>query len=238
MNCQEMRKAIDSQTMREGLSGSVRAHVDQCPACEGHAGEMNSLFALLQAQPRVEAPADFDFKLRARIARAEAARRETAGSPLQWLEKLWAGSFSWAQATAAMAAIAMIVSLSTYQIYRNSDSGLPTTGTQVEQVAVANNVVAESQSAAAVAFTPAPARAIAERGKSSMDRPARQAMAAERPVRATDSIQTASNQDDSTWRAFNRERGQMVSTPQQLTLIGAEGSAQVAGKAPAYVPSI
>ena len=232
MNCQESRKAIDSQTMREGLSGSVRAHVDQCPACEGHAGEMSSLFALLQAQPRVEAPADFDFKLRARIARAEAARRETAGSPLQWLEKLWAGSFSWAQATAAMAAIAMIVSLSTYQIYRNSDSGLPTTGAQVEQVAVA-----ESQSAAAGAFTPAPVRAIAERGKS-MDRPARQAMAAERPVRATDSLRTASNQDETTWRAFDRERGQMVSTPQQLTLIGAEGSAQVAGKAPAYVPSI
>lgn len=233
MNCQESRKAIDSQAKRDGLSGSVKSHLDHCPGCHEHAREMSSLFALLQAQPKVEAPADFDFRLRARIARAEAAQREAAVSPLQWLEKLWAGSFSWAQATAAMAAIAMIVSLSTYQIYRNSDAG-----TQIEPITVASNTAVESQpAAAATALNPAPVRAITERGKS-MDRPARQSMAAERSVRATDSLRTVSNQNDSTWRAFNRERGQMVSTPQQLTLIGAEGSAQMAGKAPAYVPSI
>ena len=33
--------------------------------------EYDALFALLKAQPRVAAPTDFDFKLRARIARTE-----------------------------------------------------------------------------------------------------------------------------------------------------------------------
>ena len=89
---------------------------------------------LLKAQPRVEAPADYEFKLRARIARAEAEQVRSTGL----LGKVWEGflaqTFSWGQAASAMAAVAVLITVSTY--YIRQDGGAP--GTTIKNdVAVA-----------------------------------------------------------------------------------------------------
>ena len=65
---------------------------------------------LLSAQPRVEAPADFDFRLRARIARAES--RPSVG-PVAVLTNFFGMSFSIKQAAASLAALAVMAAVTT-----------------------------------------------------------------------------------------------------------------------------
>jgi hypothetical protein len=86
------------------------------------ADETVSMLSLLRTQPRVEVPADFDFRLRARIARSQADRFSPAGV----FEKAWerlAQTISLGQAATAMAAAALVVTVSTF--YINRDSGAP-----------------------------------------------------------------------------------------------------------------
>jgi len=203
---------------------------------------MDSLLSLLKAQPRIEAPADFDFKLRARIARAEAARDDSAEGSLQWLSKLWSGSFSWVQATAAMATVAAVVSLSTYQIYQNGNStmiGQEVHSTQVAPASSVPNVVAGGAAnvAASAATSQQSFSSATIREMTQKVRPVERNSNSDDNLVASETIETAAGQSSQDWRGFNRERGQMISTP-QVTLIGAEGSSQIAGKTPAYVPSI
>ena len=72
--------------------------------------------ALLQELPRVAAPSDFDFKLRARIAQAKSKEEKT--SPLGWFSEVFGRTFSWAQAGAAMAAVALFVGAMTFQMMK------------------------------------------------------------------------------------------------------------------------
>src|SRR5262245_35618675 len=105
MNCKQTREAIDTASRRAPYGAAVSSHLSGCPDCGRYADETNSLLMLLSAQPRVQAPADFDFRLRARIARAQVEQASPAGL----LERLWenflAQTFSWGQAAAAMAAV-------------------------------------------------------------------------------------------------------------------------------------
>lgn len=52
----------------EGVSAAVRAHVRECPACRKFYQERVSLHGLVGSLARVSAPADFEFRLRARMA--------------------------------------------------------------------------------------------------------------------------------------------------------------------------
>lgn len=110
MNCQNVKTVIDTTTRREQLHEAVKSHLGGCTECRSYANETRALLALLGAQPRVEAPADFNFKLRARLARAQA---EPRGS-LAALENFWARTFSWGQATLATATLAVVAALSAY----------------------------------------------------------------------------------------------------------------------------
>ncbi len=233
MNCQETRKAIDSGIGRESLSGEAALHVDLCASCRRHAQEMRSLMALLHSQPRVEVPGDFDFRLKARIARAEREQHQRAASvPAiggEFFTKLWSGafsSFSWSQATAAMAALALVVGISTYQIYRHSEN-VPQSATPAVVVRV--DAPAQIKSAPSVAMTESRNTRVA--AEAAGVRAARE-MAVSAPV------ETEESEIGGDWRGYNHERSQMVSASQQMTLIGAEVASQVSGKAPAYVPSI
>ncbi len=75
--------------------------------------------ALLQELPRVAAPSDFDFKLRARIAQAKS--KEESASPLGWFSEVFGRTFSWAQAGAAMAAVALFVGVISFQMMTSVD---------------------------------------------------------------------------------------------------------------------
>lgn len=143
MNCKQTREAIDTASRRSPYGDIATSHLSGCPDCRRYADETDSLLMLLSAQPRVQAPADFDFRLRARIARAQAEQAVPAGL----LERLWenfmAQTFSWGQAATATAAVALVITASTF--YINRDNGAPMTA---NDIAVANRVVDSQQTTA------------------------------------------------------------------------------------------
>lgn len=229
MSCQESRRAIESRSGREQLPLAVMEHIDieGCDSCGREAREMASLLALLQAQPKIEVPSDFEFRLKARIARAESMQREESGVAAL-LGRLWSGSFSWAQATAAMAALALIVSVSSYRMYNTDETVAP--GGQIATAAGA-----ETAAGAVVATADAPmALAAAPR---TTGRVVRQSQAAALAAPAT-AVESEADSTAPSWKVFNHQRSQIVTAPQQMTLIGAEGASQSGGRTPAYVPSI
>ena len=73
--------------------------------------------ALLQELPRIAAPSDFDFKLRARIAQAKSEKVSLLG----WFSEVFGRTFSWAQAGAAMAAVALFVGVISFQMVKPVD---------------------------------------------------------------------------------------------------------------------
>lgn len=72
MKCKQTREVIDTASRHTLYSDSVKTHLSGCPDCRRRADGTASLFTLLGAQPRVEAPADFDIRVSMGIARAQA----------------------------------------------------------------------------------------------------------------------------------------------------------------------
>ncbi|MBO0723049.1 MAG: hypothetical protein J2P41_19650, partial [Blastocatellia bacterium] len=71
MDCKNARSAIDTPDTLGLENADVRAHVDSCNDCRLYSDESAALLALLAAHQLIEAPADFDFRLRLRLAHAE-----------------------------------------------------------------------------------------------------------------------------------------------------------------------
>jgi hypothetical protein len=67
--CREMRREIDQSELRQTLSAEAEAHLAECAACAAFRDERFRLRELVGALEPVVAPADFDVRLRARIAR-------------------------------------------------------------------------------------------------------------------------------------------------------------------------
>src|SRR5262249_53604861 len=132
MNCKQTRKAIDTASRYNLRGGNVTSHLNGCPNCHRYSNETMSLLGLLGAQSRVEAPPDFEFRLRARMARAQS---RTASDPQGFLRKIRPETFSWGQMVAAAAALALIVTVSTFHIDRGN--GTPEPGS----AAVVNSAV-------------------------------------------------------------------------------------------------
>src|SRR5262249_22820147 len=72
MKCKQTREVIDTASRHTLYSDTVTTHLSGCRDCRRHADGTASLLTLLSAQPRVEAPADFDIKVSMGIARAQA----------------------------------------------------------------------------------------------------------------------------------------------------------------------
>jgi hypothetical protein len=68
-NCKTVRYEIDEADLNQQLSGSAAEHLQACPACRGFHDERRRLRSLMSSLETVAAPADFDFRLRARLAR-------------------------------------------------------------------------------------------------------------------------------------------------------------------------
>jgi hypothetical protein len=73
-DCREMRREIDQSELGQRLSEQAEQHLAGCPACAGFSAERSSLRELVGSLQPVTAPADFDIRLRARIAREHEAR--------------------------------------------------------------------------------------------------------------------------------------------------------------------
>ncbi|HEU0178908.1 MAG TPA: hypothetical protein VFV58_31980 [Blastocatellia bacterium] len=140
MNCKQIREEIDTASRRNPYSGAVASHLNGCPDCHRYSDETASLLGLLGAQPRVEVPTDFEFRLRARMARAQAA---TASDRPGFLWRIRPETFSWGQMVAAAAALALVVTVSTFYIDRNNHAPAPN-----DAVAAKNPVDQQSSGAA------------------------------------------------------------------------------------------
>ncbi|HVF55459.1 MAG TPA: hypothetical protein VM934_04865 [Pyrinomonadaceae bacterium] len=77
MNCKTFRTEIEEATAAVPLSGATRKHLGACAPCMEFYNERAALARLVGELERVGAPSDFEFRLRARMAAAESARRAT-----------------------------------------------------------------------------------------------------------------------------------------------------------------
>src|SRR5947209_16472485 len=71
-DCKTYRSEIEESA--DGLSDAARAHSESCPACGEFRRVSESLRRLVGGLERVEAPADFEFRLRARMASQRGTR--------------------------------------------------------------------------------------------------------------------------------------------------------------------
>lgn len=118
--CKAYRREIEEAADGGALSPRARAHASTC--CAGEVRGHESLRALVGGLGRVEAPADFEFRLRARMAAAKAdGERGRFGG--RWLYGL---------APVAVAACFVVVSATLY--FRQA--ARPTTNTVAPTVAV------------------------------------------------------------------------------------------------------
>lgn len=72
MNCQKVRRVIEAMDRGDFPDVAVAEHIKGCSACERLNDEHQELRNITANLGTVEAPADFDFHLRARLARANA----------------------------------------------------------------------------------------------------------------------------------------------------------------------
>lgn len=107
------------------FNASLKARIASAKA-EAH--EFAGVTALVKELPRVAAPADFDFKLRARIAQAKAEQQKASAG---WFAEWFGRTFSWAQASAAMAAVAIVVSVVSFGVLRSDTNVNPTAPTTI-----------------------------------------------------------------------------------------------------------
>ncbi len=82
MNCKECQVEIDElvgEKLRIEFSQSANSHIKSCPACATFREERTTLNLLIGNLEIVEAPADFDFRLRARLAAMKGERAARVG---------------------------------------------------------------------------------------------------------------------------------------------------------------
>jgi hypothetical protein len=79
MSCQKFRTEIEETARAASLGVRTAAHLAVCGECRAFRDERESLRGLVASLARVEAPADFEFRLRARIARADGASDARSG---------------------------------------------------------------------------------------------------------------------------------------------------------------
>jgi hypothetical protein len=68
-DCNVVRREIDEADLNQQLSSAASQHLHSCPACRTFHDERRGLRSLISSLETVAAPADFDFRLRARLAK-------------------------------------------------------------------------------------------------------------------------------------------------------------------------
>src|SRR5260370_41100575 len=75
IECRAARREIDQAEVNQQLSPQAAAHVTSCASCGEFKSERASLRELLGSLGPVTVPADFEFRLRARIAQQSGSPR-------------------------------------------------------------------------------------------------------------------------------------------------------------------
>jgi hypothetical protein len=74
--CREMRRQIDELDLGQEPNAQIADHLISCPACAAFRNERSALRGLVASMEPVVAPADFDMRLRARIAATRTAEQQ------------------------------------------------------------------------------------------------------------------------------------------------------------------
>jgi len=261
MNCQEIKNATDIAS----TNLSFQAHLADCASCRQHVAEMNSLRALLRQQPRLEVPGDYDFHLRARIARAQSDRQTAAtsvfslaGTGLWRAVREWAGNLQTnfgldlrGGVAASAAAAALVIGLSLYHVSEKSAPSMPTSDVaslkQSEKGSLPSSTILPSDNTAGEALTEPmslPQASRNPRSHATLIQTSAADSSAALPGETIALDASASHSDfpvESAWRVYNSERREMISTAQQMTYLGAESSPRLVrggAKEVGFVPSI
>lgn len=75
MNCRRVRREIEEVATGESMGSSATDHLKTCAECGTFREDRLKLREMLSSLGSVEAPGDFDFRLRARLANEERGRR-------------------------------------------------------------------------------------------------------------------------------------------------------------------
>jgi hypothetical protein len=119
MNCQKCKNEIEERDLRrEHLSDAAQAHLAACASCRAFGEERLALRHLVGGLEKVSAPADFDFRVRARMAADLNERR----APRPRLFSFAPAALSWPLA----ACLALVVSAALYFQQQQQPDALPT----------------------------------------------------------------------------------------------------------------
>src|SRR6185295_2315998 len=99
MNCRNIRQEIEEAGSAGFLSAAALSHLEACAACEKLSRQQTKLQAIISSLGTVEAPGDFDFRLRARLA--EEKRLNARALPF--------GKLSFVLRSAAVAAMLLLI---------------------------------------------------------------------------------------------------------------------------------
>ena len=216
MNCTGIKAVIDSASSRNPVSSEIDTHLSGCPDCRSYSDKTNALRTLLNAQPRVQAPADFNFQLRARIARAQAK----PASPFGFLENLFGQTFSIKQAAASLAALAVMAAGTT--LYFTQQSSPQSSNSQIIATNMAAQVTTQVPAPIERSLMPQP---LAPKAAVLTTKVAAKSQA--QPVALKSAVLAQASNND-TIRVYNREKGHVSEFSKSGYVIGAENSVSMA----------
>jgi hypothetical protein len=233
MDCQNVQSAIDTDFRREHANETIGYHLKSCHDCRRYTDETAGLLNLLGAQPRIEVPADFDFKLRARLARAQS---DGAREGLLARLHVRSAGYSWGRAAAATATLAMLVTFTALNF--TTGDRIAESKSEAPSTQIAGQIAVKAASVATTVTSP-PAKHSAPAKRSHKSSAVGQFLESERTNNLTLTAESEIETEKQvyTWRGFDPEKGKFITT-QNRNLIGAESSASTMSMNSSYVPSI
>jgi hypothetical protein len=118
MNCENIRREIEEAGSAGFLSAAALSHLEDCAACQTLSRQQTNLQAILSGLGTVEAPGDFDFRLRARLA-----GEKRMGAPY-----LPFGNLSFGLRSTAVAAILLLLGSAVLFLALKSNPNAPVAG--------------------------------------------------------------------------------------------------------------
>ena len=118
MICRNIRREIEEAGSGGFLSAAALSHLEDCAACQTLSRQQTNLQAILSGLGTVEAPGDFDFRLRARLA----------GEKRMGAHSLPFGSLSFGLRSTAVAAILLLLGAAVLSLALRSTPNAPVAG--------------------------------------------------------------------------------------------------------------
>jgi hypothetical protein len=167
MNCRNIRREIEAAGSAGFLSAAALSHLEACAACQTLSRQQTNLQAILSGLGTVEAPGDFDFRLRARLA----------GEKRMGARFLPFGNLSFGLRSTAVAALLLLLGSAVLFVALKSNSNT--------SVAGGNNVAPKAVTPQSTGVTPTPvtgpdSRAVAQDGPINGPKPLKQNQLPER----------------------------------------------------------